>query len=92
MFDSKQYINEKLNISPVTKERFADLRKKLSIGYAVKKFIKENNLVWNPKTRRYDCDGDLKANAIVFDGRFAIEFGCVNGDLIADTTRTLFCR
>ena len=77
---SKQYINEKLNIKPVTKDRLAEFCKEPEVDDKTKQFIEDNNFVWNPSTRCYDCDGDVRiSNDIVADGKLKIRFGHVKG-------------
>ena len=77
---SEQYINEKLNIQPVSKERLADFSKKPIVDKTIAKFIKENKLKWNPSTRSYDCVGDIAVNKdIVSKGKITIKFGHVMG-------------
>jgi len=76
----EQYINEKLNIKPVSKDRLAELCKEPEVDDKTKLFIEVNNLVWNPSTRSYDCDGDVRiSNDIVLDGKLKIRFGHVKG-------------
>ena len=73
-------INEKLNIQPVTKDRLSKFREEPYIDEKTRKFIEDNNLVWNPKTMRYDCDGDVNVSEdIVTDGKLKIRFGKVEG-------------
>jgi hypothetical protein len=74
ILNTEQYINEKLDIKPIVND---DRRLYLRIG----SFIKDNNLVFNDRTQRYDCDGDVKVDkCIVEDGKLQIKFGVVNGD------------
>ena len=54
---SEQYINEKLDIKPVTTDRLVDWVK-------VKDFIKKNNLKWNPTTKGMIVREMLKYMAI----------------------------
>jgi len=76
---SEQYISEKLNITPVTKDRLDSVKEPLTDS-ETRRFIEDNNLVWNPSTRRYDCDGNvIIPNDIVSDGRLKIRFGHVKG-------------
>lgn len=71
-------ITEKLNIKPVSKERLGSFSKEPEVDDKTKQFIKDNNLVWNPVTRNYDCNGNVKVNSdIVEDGRLTIRFGYV---------------
>lgn len=77
---SEQYISEKLNIKPVSKDRLAELFKEPEVDNKTKRFIKDNNLVWNQSTRRYDCDEDVKISKnIVSGGKLKIKFGHVKG-------------
>lgn len=79
ILNSNQYINEKLNIKPVTRERLADF-KEPEVDDNIKKFIKDNNLVWNPTTKRYDCDESIViGNQHIIDGVFPIKFGYIKG-------------
>ena len=76
---SDTYINEKLAIQPVTNERFAKF-KEPSVDEKARRFIEENDLVWNPVTMSYDCDGDVDVSEdIVTDGKLKIRFGKVGG-------------
>lgn len=78
---SDTYINEKLNIKPVTKDMLSKMKKEPSVDENTRRFIEENNLVWNPKTMSYDCDGDVRVSEdIVIDGKLKIKFGKVGGD------------
>ena len=80
ILNSEQYISEKLNIKPVSKDRLAELCKEPEVDDKTKQFIKNNSLVWNPSTRCYDCDGDIKVSKdIVYDGKLKIRFGHVKG-------------
>ena len=49
---TEQYINEKLTIHPVTKDRLA-YYKKLSVDGKTRQFIKNHNLIWNQATKSY---------------------------------------
>lgn len=78
---SEQYISEKLNIKPVSKNRLGSFEKEPEVDDKTKQFIKDNNLVWNPVTRNYNCNGNVKVNSnIVEDGRLTIRFGYVKGN------------
>ena len=77
---SEQYINEKLDIKPVSKDRLDSFLKEPEVDDETKRFIKDNSLVWNPLTKRYDCNGDVKISKdIVLDGKLKIKFGHVKG-------------
>ena len=77
---SEQYVGEKLNIKPVSKDRLAELCKEPEVDDKTRQFIENNNLVWNPSTRCYDGDGDVRISKnIVFDGKLKIRFGKVKG-------------
>lgn len=71
---SEQYINEKLNIKPVSKSRLIQTTK-------IKTFIKEYNLVYNKETMLYDCKGNVN---LIEKGltEFPVRFGVVNGNFI----------
>ena len=76
---TEQYINEKLAIQPVTKDMLSDY-KKPSVDETTSKFIEDNNLIWNPLSKSYDCGGDVKVSKdIVIDGKLKIRFGNVGG-------------
>ena len=76
---SEQYISEKLNIKPVSKDRLDSVKEPLTDS-ETRRFIEDNNLVWNPSTRHYDCDGDVSiSDDIVSDGKLKIRFGHVKG-------------
>ena len=78
ILDSNEYINEKLTIQPVTKNRLSKMKEEPSVDEETRRFIKENNLVWNPKTLSYDCEGDVDVSEdIVTDGKLKIRFGNV---------------
>ena len=78
---SEQYINEKLDILPVTKDRLSKMKEELSVDVETRLFIEENNLVWNPVTMCYDCKGDIQVSEdIVINGKLKIRFGKVGGD------------
>ena len=81
ILDSNEYISEKLDIQPVTKDRLSKFREEEpSVNEKARLFIEENNLVWNPKTMSYDCEGNVKvSNDIVADGKLKIRFGKVGG-------------
>ena len=73
-------INEKLVIKPVTKDRLSKMKEEPSVDETTRQFIEENNLVWNPVTMSYDCDGDVDVSEdIVTDGKLKIRFGKVEG-------------
>ena len=48
---SEQYISEKLNIQPVSKDRLAELCKEPEFDDKTKQFIEDSNLIWNTSTR-----------------------------------------
>ena len=76
---SEQYISEKLNIKPVSKDML-DSFKEPEVDDKTKQFIEDNNLVWNPSAKCYDCDGDIEISKdIVYDGKLKIRFGKVSG-------------
>ena len=80
IFDSNEYINEKLNIHPVTKDMLSKMKKEPSVDEETRLFVKDNNLIWNPKTMSYDCDGDVKVSKnIITGGKLKIRFGKVSG-------------
>jgi len=77
---SEQYISEKLNIKPVSKDRL-DSFKESEVDDKTRQFIEDNNLVWNPLAKCYDCDGDVRISKdIVLDGKLKIRFGHVKGN------------
>ena len=79
ILNSERYISEKLNIKPVSKDRL-DSFKESEVDDKTKQFIKDNNLVWNPSIRCYDCDGDVTVSQdIVSNGGLKIRFGHVKG-------------
>ena len=78
---SEQYINEKLAIQPVTKDRLSKFKEEPSVDENTRRFIEENNLVWNPKKMCYDCEGDvIVSDDIVAGGKLKIRFGNVGSD------------
>ena len=80
ILDSNEYINEKLAIQPVTKDMLSKMKEEPSVDENTKRFIKENYLVWNPKTMSYDCEGDVEVSEdIITDGKLKIRFGKVGG-------------
>jgi len=77
---SEQYISEKLTIQPVTKDRLSKMKEEPSADEKARQFIEDNNLVWNPKTMCYDCEGNIKvSDDIVAGGKLKIRFGKVSG-------------
>ena len=81
ILDSNEYISEKLTIQPFTKDRLSKFMEKLYVDEKARRFIEENNLVWNPKTMRYDYDGDVEvSDDIVTNGKLKIRFGNVDGN------------
>ena len=79
ILNSIEYISEKLNLAPVTKERLVDLKDPETADY-IRAFIKENNLKWNPVTKCYDCEGNvIVSKNMVTDGKLKIRFGHVKG-------------
>ena len=84
ILDSNEYINEKLNIKPFTKDRLSKMKEEPSVDENTRKFIEDNNLKWNLKTMRYDCEGDvIVSEDIVIDGKLKIRFGEVDGDFFS---------
>ena len=80
---SEQYIGEKLNIQPVSKNRLAEWTNESSVGDNVKKFIEDHNLKWNKHTKCYDCDESVEIDKnVVSDGVLAIRFGRVKGNFV----------
>ena len=80
---SEQYINEKLDIKPITKEQLNGWKKEPYISNEhIRQCIEENKLKWNPITKCYDCDGNVRVNNIILNeyGKFPIHFGYVKGD------------
>ena len=78
---TEQYINEKLTIQPVTKDMLSKFKENPYVDENTKKFIEESNLVWNPKTMSYDCEGNVKVSKdIVTGGKLKIRFGNVGGN------------
>ena len=78
---SEQYISEKLNIKPVSKDRLAELFKEPEVDDKTKQFIKDNNLVWNPLTRLYDTDKSIDVDGrVVKNGMLTINFGKIGGN------------
>ena len=81
ILDSNEYINEKLDIHPVTKDRLSKFKENPYVDENTRRFIEENHLVWNPKTMSYDCEGDvIVLDDIVIDGKLRIRFGNVGGN------------
>lgn len=80
---SEQYINEKLNIQPVTKERMKNLMSNQTImDDDVKLFIEQWSMKFNPSTQRYDCEYNITVpHELVRDDRkgFKLMFGMVKG-------------
>ena len=77
---SEQYISEKLNIKPVSKDRLDSFLKEPEVDDKTRQFIEDNNLVWNPLTKCYDCNENVEvSNDIVSDGKLKIKFGHVKG-------------
>jgi hypothetical protein len=92
ILDLNEYISEKLNIHPVTKDMLSKFREELYIDEKTRRFIEENDLVWNPKTMSYDCGSDvIVSEDIVIDGKLKIRFGKVDGyfDCIGNKLTTL---
>ena len=89
---TEQYINEKLDIRPVTRTQLKELPQKVNKltkkRNLLESFIKKNNLVYNPKTDRYDSKEHIwvKNNNLV-DGHFPIKFGVIDGNFICSDTR-----
>ena len=88
---SEQYVGEKLNIKPVTKERLSDFFKEPNVDEKVREFIDEYNLKWNHRTKCYDCDGDVWVNENIVgnDKKLKIKFGYVKGNFVVDTKAKL---
>ena len=77
---SEQYISEKLTIQPVTKDMLSKMKEEPSVDEKARRFIEKSNLVWNPVTMSYDCEGDVKVSRdIVIDGKLKIRFGNIGG-------------
>ena len=77
---TEQYINEKLDIQPVTKDMLSKMKENPSVDEKARKFIEKNNLIWNPNKMCYDCDGDVRISKdIVAGGKLKIRFGNVGG-------------
>ena len=76
---TEQYINEKLNIKPVRKDRLDNRFGELYLNEYRKNFIKRHELVFNKQTMRYDCHGNVYINDIGLDS-FPIKFGVINGN------------
>lgn len=76
---SEQFVNEKLNIKPITTN---DKRlQEPAVSGDIAEFIKNKHLKWNPFSKSYDCSGDVKIDSsVVNDGKFAIRFGYVKGN------------
>lgn len=76
---SDNYINEKLNIQPITKDRLSSAPPKVDEKTAL--FIKREGLVWNPNTRCYDSDHHVKVTeSDTIDHKLPIRFGVVKGE------------
>ena len=87
ILDSNEYINEKLAIQPVTKDRLSDY-KKPSVDEVTIRFIKDNNLIWNPVTKCYDCeDKVIVSKDIVAGGKLKIRFGKIDRDFICSYSK-----
>jgi len=83
ILDSNEYINEKLNIRPVSKDRLSKMKEEPSVDEKARQFIEENHFKWNTKTIGYDCEDDvIVSEDIVTDGKLKIRFGKVDGDFI----------
>ena len=83
---SDTYINEKLDITPVTKTRLSGfLKKPVIYDEKIKDYIEWNGLKWNPILGGYDCDSDITPDeCIVSDGKLLIKFGHVKGNFDCD--------
>ena len=81
ILNSEQYIGEKLNIKPISKDRLAEFDKKPEVDESVKDFIKKFSLVWNPLTKRYDTDKSVDVDGrVVKNGMLTINFGKIGGN------------
>lgn len=81
----EQYLNEKLNITPVSKTRLDGFAKP-AVDERTKKFITSNGLEWNPSTRSYDCKHDIKIYGFnLINGKLPIRFGIVIGSFEFDS-------
>lgn len=54
-----QYVGEKLNIEPVSKERLSDFFKEPNVDEKARELIDDYNLKWNQHTKCYERDGDV---------------------------------
>ena len=80
ILDSNEYISEKLTIQPVTKDMLSKMKEEPFVDEEAKRFIEDNNLIWNPLSKSYDCGGDVKVSEdIVAEGKLKIRFGKVEG-------------
>ena len=81
ILDSNEYINEKLDIKPVTKDMLSKMKEEPFVDEEAKRFIEDNNLKWNPKKMCYDCEGKVSVSEdIITDGKLKIRFGKVGDD------------
>ena len=53
-------------------------------------WLDKNNLVYNPKTDRYDCkEGLYLTDTDIIDGHFPVKFGVINGNFICQDCKSL---
>lgn len=70
--------NGVMKIKPVTKERLSKMKEEPSVDETARRFIEENNLVWNPKTMSYDCEDNVEVSEDIVAGeKLKIRFGKV---------------
>lgn len=87
---SSEYINEKLNIKPVTKTRLSDMSIEPTHDKNIQDFINVCNLKYNRASQRYDSNrGVIITDEILIDGKFPIKFGDIKGGFICNYCETL---
>jgi hypothetical protein len=80
ILNTEEYISEKLDIKPISKDDKRFSSDEPEVDEKTRATIKNNHLVWNKKTRRYDCDGNVSLTEHdIKDGKFTIQFGVVKG-------------
>lgn len=82
IFKSTEYINEKLNIRPVTKDRLDRMNDEPVLDEKTRLFIEKHNLVYNKASKMYDADNDViltnHDSTYLVNGDFPIKFGKMN--------------
>ena len=75
ILNSSEYINEKLDIKPVTKGMLADIRKVPQESEKAAELIRLCNLKYNGITKRYDGEVVKITDEYLVDGKFPFKFG-----------------